>query len=44
MMGKVAGKQKVGSKQTSWCRNFREWSGIKTVEQLFRMGQEQIKI
>lgn len=36
MMGKVAGKRKVGRRKKSWLRNIREWTGIASAAELFR--------
>ncbi|XP_026325470.1 mitochondrial coenzyme A transporter SLC25A42-like [Hyposmocoma kahamanoa] len=40
MTGKVAGIRKFG-RRTSWLRNIREWTGIQTVEQLFRLALDK---
>lgn len=43
MMGKVAGKRRVGRRKKSWLRNIREWTNISSVEQLFRLAQDRNK-
>ncbi|CAH2096300.1 unnamed protein product [Euphydryas editha] len=43
MMGNVPGKRKPGRRKMSWLHNIREWTGIKTVEQLFRLALDKEK-
>ncbi|CAH2242692.1 jg7589 [Pararge aegeria aegeria] len=43
MMGKVAGKRRIGRKRKSWLRNIREWTGIASAAQLFSLAREQEK-
>lgn len=43
MMGKVAGKRKVGRRKKSWLRNIREWTGIASAAQLFRLAKDRGK-
>ncbi|CAH2234026.1 jg5017 [Pararge aegeria aegeria] len=40
MMGKVAGKKRIGRKKKSWLRNIREWTGIASGAQLFSLAIE----
>lgn len=41
MMGKVEGKRRAGRRKKSWLRNIREWTGIASVEQLFRLAVDR---
>ncbi|CAG9787492.1 unnamed protein product [Diatraea saccharalis] len=41
MMGKVAGKRKVGGRKKSWLRNIREWTGIASAAELFRRAKDK---
>ncbi|CAH2241349.1 jg15549 [Pararge aegeria aegeria] len=41
MMGKVAGKRRIGRKRKSWLRNIREWTGIASAAQLFSFAREK---
>lgn len=41
MMGKVEGKRRAGRKRKSWLRNIREWTGITSVEKLFRLAVDK---
>ncbi|XP_045783253.1 uncharacterized protein LOC123879530 [Maniola jurtina] len=43
MVGKIAGKRVVGRRKKSWLRNIREWTGIKTVGELFRLAMDKEK-
>ncbi|CAH2266792.1 jg18921 [Pararge aegeria aegeria] len=43
MMGKVAGKRRIGRKRKSWLRNIREWTGIASAAQLFSLAREKEK-
>ncbi|CAH2235673.1 jg18044 [Pararge aegeria aegeria] len=37
MMGRVAGKSRIGHKRKSWLRNLGEWTGIASAAQLFSL-------
>lgn len=39
MMGKIEGKRGRGRRKKSWMRNIREWTGITSVEELFRLAR-----
>lgn len=41
MKGKIEGRRGVGRKQISWLKNIRDWTGIHSVEQLFRMAEDR---
>ncbi|KAL0838470.1 hypothetical protein ABMA28_016600 [Loxostege sticticalis] len=41
MMGKVAGKRRVGRRKKSWLRNIRDWTGIASAAQLFRLARNR---
>lgn len=41
MMGKVDGKRHAGRRKKSWLRNIWEWTGIASVEQLFRLAADR---
>ncbi|XP_072933758.1 uncharacterized protein [Epargyreus clarus] len=41
MMGKVAGRRKVGRRKKSWLRNIREWTGIASAAELFRRAKSK---
>ncbi|XP_049874692.1 uncharacterized protein LOC126372825 [Pectinophora gossypiella] len=41
MMGKIEGKRRRGRRKKSWLRNIREWTGVTTVEQLFRLASDR---
>ncbi|KAL0829312.1 hypothetical protein ABMA28_004110 [Loxostege sticticalis] len=41
MMGKVAGKRRVGRRKKLWLRNIRDWTGIESAAQLFRLARDQ---
>nr|ADF18552.1 endonuclease-reverse transcriptase [Bombyx mori] len=41
IMGKVDGKRRAGRRKKSWLRNIREWTGIASVEQLFRLAADK---
>lgn len=41
MMGKVEGRRRAGRRRKSWLRNIREWTGINSVEQLFRLAHNR---
>ncbi|KAL4706599.1 hypothetical protein ACJJTC_009011 [Scirpophaga incertulas] len=43
MMGKIAGRRSVGCRRKSWLRNIREWTGIASAAQLFRLAKDRIK-
>ncbi|KAI8436544.1 hypothetical protein MSG28_010075 [Choristoneura fumiferana] len=43
MMGKVAGKRAVGRRKKSWLRNIREWTGVKSAAELFRLAKDRIR-
>lgn len=43
MMGKIAGRRRVGRRKKSWLRNIREWTKIANVEDLFRLAQDRDK-
>lgn len=42
IQGKVEGKRGSGRRRTSWLKNIRQWSGMKSVE-LFRAAVDKIK-
>lgn len=44
MMGKVEGRRGVGRKQASWLRDIREWTGIRSAEELFRLAQNRERL
>ena len=39
--GKIEGRRGVGRKQMSWLRNIRDWTGVRRVEDLFRMARDR---
>jgi hypothetical protein len=39
--GKIEGRRGVGRKQLFWLRNIREWTGIRSVEELFRAARDK---
>ncbi|KAL4708219.1 hypothetical protein ACJJTC_014050 [Scirpophaga incertulas] len=41
MMGKVAGKRRVGGRKKSWLRNIRQWTGIAKAAHLFRLARRR---
>ncbi|CAH2243467.1 jg9382 [Pararge aegeria aegeria] len=41
MMGKVAGRRGVGRRKKSWLRNIREWTGIASAPELFRLAKDR---
>ncbi|CAH2225692.1 jg18842, partial [Pararge aegeria aegeria] len=41
MMGEVARKRRIGRKRESRLRNIREWTGIASAAQLFRLAREK---
>lgn len=38
---KVAGKRSVGRQKKSWLRNIREWTGIASIAQVFRLARDE---
>ncbi|KPI93474.1 hypothetical protein RR46_10734 [Papilio xuthus] len=43
MMGKIEGKRRAGRRKKSWLRNIREWTGIRSAEELFPLALERTK-
>ncbi|KAL4705294.1 hypothetical protein ACJJTC_018980 [Scirpophaga incertulas] len=43
MMGKIAARRSVGRRRKSWLRNIREWTGIASAAQLFRLAKDRTK-
>lgn len=43
MMGKIAGKRGVGRRRKSWLRNIREWTGVTSAAELFRIARDRDK-
>ncbi|CAH2234217.1 jg16666 [Pararge aegeria aegeria] len=41
MMGRVAGKARIGCKRKSWLRNIREWTRIASAAQLFNLARQK---
>ena len=41
MKGKVEGSREIGRKQMSWLKNIRDWTGIRSAEQLFRLAENR---
>lgn len=41
MKGKVEGRRGIGRKRMSWLKNIREWTGIRSAEELFRMAENR---
>jgi len=39
MKGKIEGSRGIGRKQMSWLKNIPDWSGIRSAEELFRLGE-----
>jgi hypothetical protein len=39
--GKICGRRGPGRRQLSWLRNIREWTGIRSVEELIRIAQDR---
>jgi len=44
MKGKIEGRRGVGRKHASWLRNLREWTGIRSAEQLFRLAEDRAQL
>ncbi|CAH2233427.1 jg11608 [Pararge aegeria aegeria] len=43
MMGKVVERRGVGRRKKSWLRNIREWTGIASASELFRLAKNRQK-
>ncbi|CAH2247873.1 jg12239 [Pararge aegeria aegeria] len=41
MMGKVTGRRGAGRRKKSWLRNIREWTGIASAAELFRLAKNR---
>lgn len=41
MKGKIEGRRGIGRKQMSWLKNIRDWTGIRSAEQLFRIAENR---
>jgi len=44
MKDKIEGRRGVGRRQASWLRNLREWNGIRSAEQLFRLSEDRAQL
>lgn len=43
LMGKVPGRRRVGRPRKTWLSNIKEWTGVATVEQLFRLARDRVR-
>ncbi|KAL0894267.1 hypothetical protein ABMA27_014270 [Loxostege sticticalis] len=41
MMGKVAGKRRIGWRKKLWLQNIRDWTGVSSAAQLFRPTRDR---